>query len=168
MVLRTDLGEIVLELDRGHAPRTAANFLQYVESGYYDGGSFHRTVTVNNQPDNAVKIEVIQGAADASRKKSLLPPIPLERTSITGLRHLDGVLSMARDGPDTARDEFFICIGNQPSLDFGGKRNPDGQGFAAFGKVIRGLEIVRRIQQSHAVRQRLDPPILIRSAVVVR
>ena len=88
-------------------------------------------------------------------------PIPLERTSKTGLRHVDGTISMARDGPETATSEFFICIGDQPELDFGGRRNPDGQGFAAFGRVTAGMEVVRRIQQSPAREQRLDPPITI-------
>lgn len=163
-VLTTEQGEIVLELNRKQAPQTTANFLRYVDNGYYDGGLFHRTVTMNNQPDNAVRIEVIQGAANPARKDSLFAEIPLERTSVTGLRHIDGTISMARDGPDTARDEFFICIGDQPSLDFGGKRNPDGQGFAAFGRVVKGMEVVRRIQQSRAAQQKLDPAIRIQSA----
>jgi len=168
VLLKTDAGEIVLEINRKQAPLTATNFLKYVESGFYDGGRFHRTVTMDNQPANAIKIEVIQGAASTAREGSFFSAIPLERTSITGLRHLDGVISMARDGPDTARDEFFICIGDQPSLDFGGKRNPDGQGFAAFGKVVSGMDVVRQIQKSRATAQRLDPPVVIRSASVLQ
>ena len=70
---------------------------------------------------------------------------------------------MARDGPDTATSDLFICIGDQPELDFGGKRNPDGQGFAAFGRVLRGLDIVRQIQRSKAVDQGLTPPVTILS-----
>jgi peptidyl-prolyl cis-trans isomerase A (cyclophilin A) len=93
--------------------------------------------------------------------------VPLERTSVTGLRHLDGTLSMARDGPDTATSDFFICIGDQPSLDFGGKRNPDGQGFAAFGHVVGGMDVVRRIQAAPADGQSLTPPVRIRSITVV-
>ena len=104
---------------------------------------------------------MIQGAASAGREKEYFPAIPLERTSVTGLSHVDGALSMARDGPDTARDEFFICIGPQPSLDFGGARNPDGQGFAVFGRVTSGMDIVRRIQMSPAEGQRLTPPVKI-------
>jgi peptidyl-prolyl cis-trans isomerase A (cyclophilin A) len=68
---------------------------------------------------------------------------------------------MARDGPDTATDEFFICVGDQPELDFGGKRNPDGQGFAAFGRVVRGMDVVRRIQESPAKGETLQPPVTI-------
>ena len=87
--------------------------------------------------------------------------IALERTRATGLSHVDGAVSMARDGPDSATSDFFLCLGDQPSLDFGGRRNPDGQGFAAFGRVVRGMEVVRRIQQSPAEGQRLTPPIAI-------
>ena len=88
-------------------------------------------------------------------------PIELERTSVTGLRHIDGTLSMARGGPDSATSSFFICIGNQPALDFGGHRNLDGQGFAAFGRVTRGMDVVRKIQASAAEAQRLTPPVTI-------
>jgi peptidyl-prolyl cis-trans isomerase A (cyclophilin A) len=161
VLVETDAGQIELEIDLLHAPVTSTNFLKYVDAGLYDGGRFHRTVKPDNQPNNTVKIEVIQGAASAARETDYLPPIPLERTSVTGLSHVDGTLSMARDGPDTARDEFFICIGDQKSLDFGGARNPDGQGFAAFGRVVRGMEVVRKIQASPAVRQTLEPSVHI-------
>jgi peptidyl-prolyl cis-trans isomerase A (cyclophilin A) len=89
------------------------------------------------------------------------PPIKLERTSVTKLLHKDGTLSMARDGPDTATSDFFICIGDQPSLDYGGKRNPDGQGFAAFGRVLLGMDVVRKIQAAPAEGQTLRPAIKI-------
>ena len=142
------------------APITAYNFLRYVDQGSYRGGRFHRTARSDNQPENPVKIEVIQGGLDSLRSKDF-PPIPLERTSETGLSHKDGTISMARDGPDTATSDFFICIGDQPELDFGGKRSPDGQGFAAFGRVVRGMEVVRSIQTARARDQRLTPPIEI-------
>jgi arylsulfatase A-like enzyme/cyclophilin family peptidyl-prolyl cis-trans isomerase len=163
--LETTLGRIELELDPDAAPLTVTNFLRYVGAGLYDGGRFHRTVTLSNQPASKVKIEVIQGAANPARTNEFLPPISIERTRDTGLKHLDGVISMARDGPDTAQDEFFICIGDQPELDFGGKRNPDGQGFAAFGKVTKGMDVVRRIQAAPADGQKLTPPIRIQRAV---
>ena len=115
----------------------------------------------DNQREKPVKIAVIQGAANGGRKAEFFPAIPLERTSKTGLAHKDGVISMARDGPDTATDEFFICVGDQPELDFGGKRNPDGQGFAAFGRVVRGMDVVRRIQEAPAQGETLRPPISI-------
>jgi len=159
-VIETELGEIEVELDAARAPVTVANFLRYVDAGYYTGGVFHRTVKPDNQPNNKVKIEVIQ-AGPNPQQKELFPEIPLERTSKTGLRHIDGAISMARDGPDTAQGDFFICIGPQPELDFGGKRNPDGQGFAAFGRVVRGMDVVRKIQQSPVNAQRLTPAVKI-------
>jgi len=164
--LTTASGVIEISVDRAHAPVSAANFLRYVRGGFYDGGVFHRTVRPDNQPQNNVKIEVVQAGINPARLKDEFPPIPLERTSVTGLRHLDGTLSMARAEPDTATSDFFICIGDQPELDFGGRRNPDGQGFAAFGRVVKGMDVVRRIQASPAQGQSLTPPVAIQSAKV--
>lgn len=165
--IRTSLGDIVAVIDTVRAPVTSANFLRYVDAGMYSRGRFHRTVTPGNQPGNAVKIEVIQ-AGRAGGRAGDFAPIPLERTSATHLKHLNGTVSMARGGPDTATSDFFICIGNQPALDFGGKRNPDGQGFAAFGQVTSGMDVVRRIQQSPAQGQTLTPAIVIVSIERVR
>lgn len=161
VVIDTAAGQIEIELDTSRAPRTVANFLRYVDEPFFDGTSFYRTVTLGNQPDNLIKIEVIQGGADGT--KVAHDPIALEPTSITGLKHLDGTVSMARNGPDTATSEFFICVGDQPELDMGGRRNPDGQGFAAFGRVVKGMEIVKLIHQRAADRQRLAPPVTIRT-----
>jgi peptidyl-prolyl cis-trans isomerase A (cyclophilin A) len=161
VLLRTEAGDITLEIDSVHAPVSAANFLRYLDAGLYRNGRFQRTVTPDNQPNNAVKIEVIQGGMDTTRTAERFPPIALERTSVTGLSHKDAVLSMARGGPDTATDGFFICIGDQPELDFGGNRNADGQGFAAFGRVTAGMDVVRKIQRSAAEGQRLTPAIRI-------
>jgi peptidyl-prolyl cis-trans isomerase A (cyclophilin A) len=157
----------VLQLDAEHAPVSTANFLKYVNGGFYTNGIFHRTVKPDNQPQNNVKIEVVQAGINPEREKESFPAIALERTTKTGLKHLDGTLSMARSEPDSATSDFFICIGDQPELDFGGKRNPDGQGFAAFGKVVRGMDIVRKIQASPADGQKLTPPIRILSAKVL-
>ena len=157
----TKLGTITVEMYPNAAPITVSNFLYYVDSGLYDSGTFHRTVTMENQPNNDVKIEVIQGGVDPNRADELGMPIPLERTVDTGLRHIDGAISMARSEPDSARGDFFICVGDQPELDYGGKRNPDGQGFATFGIVIEGMDVVRRIQQSPRKEQQLTPPITI-------
>jgi peptidyl-prolyl cis-trans isomerase A (cyclophilin A) len=161
--MQTDLGVIEAVLYADQAPVTVANFLKYVQAGHYTGGQFHRTVRLNpdNQPGNAVKIEVIQGGVNPKFSEKDWPAIALERTRDTGLKHLDGTLSMARAGPDTATSDFFICVGDQPELDFGGKRNPDGQGFAAFGRVTRGLDIVRKIQTAPADGQKLTPPVRI-------
>jgi peptidyl-prolyl cis-trans isomerase A (cyclophilin A) len=164
VVIETELGSIEVELSPAQAPATVANFLRYVKAGHYDGGVFHRTVTLANQAQNKVKIEVVQAGADPAREKEAFPAIALERTRDTGLRHLDGTISMARDGPDSATSDFFICIGDQPELDFAGKRNPDGQGFAAFGRVVSGVDVVGRIQHSPAQGQVLTPPVRIVSA----
>ena len=165
--IETPLGNIDAEVDSARAPRTAANFLAYVDAGAYDNARFHRTVHEGNQPNDSVRIAVIQASTDSARGRDR-GPIALERTSVTGLRHLDGTLSMARGGPDTATSSFFICIGDQPSLDFGGRRNPDGQGFAAFGRVTSGTDVVRAIQRSAADGQRLTPAISIRRIVRLR
>jgi peptidyl-prolyl cis-trans isomerase A (cyclophilin A) len=161
VVIESDKGDIEVELDVARAPKTTANFLKYVDGGHYNGGRFHRTVTPDNQPKNKVKIEVIQAGTNLKKAKDDFKPIALERTRDTKLKHLNGTISMARDEPDTATSDFFICIGNQPELDFGGKRNPDGQGFAAFGKVVKGMEVVQAIQKAPADGQTLKPPIRI-------
>jgi peptidyl-prolyl cis-trans isomerase A (cyclophilin A) len=164
VVIRTDLGDIEVDVDSIHAPITSANFLRYVDLGFYRFGRFHRTVRADNQPDNKVKIAVVQAGLDSLRVKDF-PPIKLERTKVTGILHKEGTISMARDGPDTATSDFFICIGDQPALDYGGKRNPDGQGFAAFGRVILGMDVVRKIQAAPARGQVLEPPVRILSIV---
>jgi peptidyl-prolyl cis-trans isomerase A (cyclophilin A) len=185
IVLETEHGAITIRLDADKAPRTVANFLAYVDAGVYDGGIFHRTVRLDNQsnanlmaeaigagispgadrtqlPNDAIAIEVIQGGINPARSGELNPPIALERTSETGLRHLDGTISMARLTPDSAVSDFFICINDQPELDFGGRRNPDRQGFAAFGSVEEGMDVVRTIQTQPSDGQSLQPPVVIR------
>jgi peptidyl-prolyl cis-trans isomerase A (cyclophilin A) len=161
VLIKTEKGDIEVELDAAKAPATVANFLRYVDGHFYDGGRFHRTVTKGNQPASNVKIEVIQAGINPALAKVEFPPIKLERTRDSKLPHKDGTISMARDGPDTATSDFFICIGDQPELDFRGKRNPDGQGFAAFGRVIKGMDVVRTIQAGAANDQTLNPPIKI-------
>jgi peptidyl-prolyl cis-trans isomerase A (cyclophilin A) len=161
VLIQTEGGDIVVEIDAARAPGTAANFLKYVDGGFYNGGRFHRTVTPDNQPTDAVRIEVVQADINRDRAKEGFPAIALERTKDTGLSHKDGAISMARGGPDSATSSFFICIGDQPSLDFGGQRNKDGQGFAAFGRVVKGMDVVRKIQRSPAEKQSLAPPIKI-------
>jgi len=167
--VQTTLGDIVLELDAAKAPNTTANFLRYVDAGHYDGGTFHRTVKPDNQPESTIKIEVIQAGVHADKAKAGFAPITLERTNATGLLHKDGVVSMARGTADSATSGWFICINDQPSLDFGGLRNPDGQGFAAFGRVVSGMDVVRKIQQApssadrktNTEAQKLTPPISV-------
>jgi len=157
----TGLGDIEAKIFHQQAPVTAGNFLHYIDQGFYTGGHFYRTVTPDNQPDDAICIEVIQGGINPLREGHRGAPIPLERTTETGLSHTDGTLSMSRYTPDSAHSEIFICIGDQPDLDFGGMRNPDGQGFAAFGRVTSGMDVVRAIQLSQRDGQALTPPIII-------
>ena len=162
VVVETELGSFELEVDVDRAPVTAANFLRYVDGGHYDGGTFHRTVHEDNQPNDSIRIAVIQGSRNREAAEARASPGSLlERTSETGVTHRDGTISMARGGPDTATHSFFICIGDQPSLDFGGKRNADGQGFAAFGRVVEGMEVVRAIHRAPHEAQRLTPPVRI-------
>jgi len=164
VVLETDAGRMVLALDLDKAPLSTCNFLAYVTDGDYDGGSFFRTV-VRQTNANPHPIDVIQAATPRGSDDDSRPPIPLERTRDTGLRHVAGAVSMARDGPDTATSSFFIVTQDTPALDFGGGRNPDGQGFAAFGHLVEGLDVARRVQMSPANgEEQLTPPVVIRSA----
>ncbi len=144
VVMETRLGAVEIELYTSKAPITVENFLALVDGGHYDGGSFYRTVTLVNDKGSP-KIEVIQGGR--GRQPSPFPPITHETTEQTGILHIDGTISMARGKVGTASSEFFICIGDQPGLDFGNQRNSDLQGFAAFGKVIKGMDIVKAINQ---------------------
>jgi len=144
--ISTNMGDIVVEVYTDLAPVTAQNFLNHVEKGTYTNSLLYRVVRMDNQPFNEVKIEVIQGGLFEDDLLEAIPPIIHETTEATGILHTDGVISMARMEPGSASTEFFICIGDQPSLDFGGKRNPDGQGFAAFGRVVTGMEVARAIQ----------------------
>jgi peptidyl-prolyl cis-trans isomerase A (cyclophilin A) len=174
VVLETDKGEIEIEIDLARAPITAGNFLKYLDGGLYDGGRFTRTVRPNTENRTDYPIQVIQATINPARRAEAFPAIALERTNTTGILHKNGVISMARsNAADTATNQFFICIGDQPELDFGGKRNADGQGFAAFGRVIIGMDVVEAIQRSPvakstqdktALTQNLAPPIAISKA----
>jgi peptidyl-prolyl cis-trans isomerase A (cyclophilin A) len=164
VLLATDAGDIEIEVDTVRAPITAANFLHYVDARLFDEGVFHRAVRPDNQQEKPVKIAVIQARANRVRQAEFPPAIQLERTNATKLLHKNGTISMARAEPDSGRSEFFICVGDQPSLDYGGARNPDGQGFAAFGRVVRGMDVVRKIQMAPAKGETLTPPIRIVSA----
>jgi peptidyl-prolyl cis-trans isomerase A (cyclophilin A) len=167
VVFETDKGNIEIEVDATHAPLTAANFLKYVDGGFYDGGTINRAVRPDNTVRHDVEIQVIQFQIARARQRDEFPPVPLERTSVTGVTHVDGAVSMARGGPDTATGSFSIVIGDQPEMNFGGKRNPDGQGFAAFGRVVSGMDVVKAIQASPTGPrgpygpESLNPPIAI-------
>jgi peptidyl-prolyl cis-trans isomerase A (cyclophilin A) len=165
VTIETAPGAIVLAIDTAHAPITAANFLKYVDGGFYDGGRFHRATRPDNYtpaPPNRPAMELIQGGINPARRADAFPPIALERTSVTGLKHVAGTVSMARGtAADTATSDFFILLDDQPSLDVGGKRFDDEQGAAAFGRVIAGLDVVRKIQQQPVNGQNLTPPVAI-------
>lgn len=173
VIMKTAEGDIVIELHADAAPVTVANFLRHVDGGHYDGATFYRTVTYENDNGNP-KIEVIQGGlGDASP----FEPIAHEDTDATGIRHTDGVLSMARGEVGTASSEFFIVIGEQPGLDKGEVRNPDRQGFAAFGRVTEGMDVVRRIHgkpanapsdSPYTEGQIIEEPVVIESVRRVR
>ncbi len=167
VVIETELGDIKIKIYQDDAPVTAANFLKYVDGDHFRGASLYRVVRKGNQPDNDIKIEVIQGGLGRSEHEGRLPPIEHETTDKTGVLHKDGVISMARLAPGTASSEFFICVGDQPELDLGGRRNPAGQGFAAFGKVIAGMDVVRKIHQEPADGQSLASPIGITAVLKV-
>lgn len=161
--ISTGLGEIVIELDSAAAPKTTANFLYYVSHGLYDSTTFFRVCTPENESKRQVRIEVIQGGKVAEKQEAR--PVEFESTKLTGLKHIAGTISMARNGPQTATSQFFICVTDEPELDFEGSRNPDGQGFAAFGRVISGMEVVKRIQRLPEKEQMLLQPVLIISVI---
>lgn len=171
--VETALGNIDIAVDTQHAPITAANFLKYVDAKLYDGGRFHRATRPDNYtpaPPDKPAMAIIQAGINPQRRGESFDAIPLERTSVTGPRHVVGTVSMARAAQaDTARSDFFICLDDQPSLDFGGKRFDDGPGAAAFGRVVNGMDVVRRIQQQPTNkdaetamgRQALTPAVII-------
>ena len=157
VAIQTSAGTIVVRLDTARAPGTTTNFLHYVDVGTYNGTTFYRTVSKANEPGS--KIEVIQGGLNPQAPNPMIRPIALEPTSKTGLHNTDGAISMARTSdPNSGSTEFFLCIGDNRFLDAGG---PTGPGYAAFGKVIRGADIVRKIQRSHANGETLAPPVRI-------
>ena len=169
VTLQTTVGAIHIELYSEKAPISVANFLRYADDGYFNNTSFYRAVRYEND-NGSPKIEVIQGGIGDGERA--YPMIRHESTNITGLKHLDGTLSMSRGAVDTATSDFFICIGDQSGLDYGASRNSDGLGFAAFGRVTSGMDIVRKIHQmpsdkltdnSYVKGQLINNPIIIKT-----
>ncbi len=165
--LSTEFGDIVVEVYPETAPLSAGQFLRYIKEDRITGGTFFRTVTPENQPDDSIRIQVVQGSLSL-RSGHGLPPIPHETTETTGLRHRHGTVSLARAQPGTANTSFFICIGEQPELDYGGQRNPDGLGFAAFAQVVEGMEVVEILHRQPAEDQYFPDPIAIETITVIR
>jgi len=163
--VETGLGSFVIEVDPEVAPVSVAHYLAHVDRGLLDGGAVYRIVTLANQaPETRHKIEVVQwGMNRPDDKPPPLPPIVHETTRQSGLRHLDGTVSMARAQPGSATAEYFVCVGDQPELDFGGGRNPDGLGFAAFGRVVDGMDVIRALHSRGEADQYLAQPIRVRS-----
>ncbi|MBJ2174878.1 peptidylprolyl isomerase [Aureibaculum sp. A20] len=158
-LIETSLGEIEIELYDNKAPITVQNFLQYVDSTAYNNSSFFRTCTKENEAERTIKIQVIQGGNIT--EETVRAPIKIETTAETEVLHKNGTISMARSEPNSATSSFFICINEQPELNFGGKRNPDGHGFAAFGQVTKGMDVVLKIQSQKNKNQQLLEPIEI-------
>lgn len=163
VVINTKFGEIEIELYPEQAPKTVAAFLSYIDSGYYKDAAFYRVLRDDEQPINAPKAELIQGGLWQTNYKlaATIPGIIHETTQQTQILHKDGTISLARQEPGTANTEFFICVGDQPGFDYGGANNPDGQGYAAFGKVIKGMPVVKSIYNAPESDGAFDPLIYI-------
>lgn len=164
VLIETKFGDIELELYPGKAPKTVAAFLANIDAGIYKNGSFYRVLKADDMPTD-FNTGIIQGGTwqSVDQQENPLHGIPHESTKQTGLSHIDGIISMARKDTGSASTEFFICIGDQSSLDFGRKGNPDGQGYAAFGKVFQGMNIVRKIQAQKSSGENFIEKIEIRS-----
>lgn len=163
VAIETRLGNIEVELYIDKAPKSAGAFLSYIDSGYYRNAAFYRVLNQDNQPSDAFKAALIQGGIWRTNHKLFLSlkGIPHETTKQTGVLHKDGIISLARQEPGTATTEFFICLGDQPGFDYGGVNNPDKQGYAAFGKVVKGMDIVRTIYDRPEDDQAFTPPVAI-------
>jgi peptidyl-prolyl cis-trans isomerase A (cyclophilin A) len=163
--IQTSIGDIEVELYGAQAPKTVTAFLSYVDSGFYKNTTFYRVLNDENQPSDAFKSEIIQGGIWGLGRNKPLPGIPHEPTSQTHILHKDGTISLARLQPGTATTEFFICIGDQPGYDFGGENNPDGQGYAAFGRVVKGMDIIKKIYNQPENDQYFTPRVPIYNIV---
>lgn len=163
VVMDTQAGPIKIELYPDKAPATVAAFLANVDSGFFKRSSFYRVLRYDNQITGEPHSYLIQGGLwEANPElKERMKQIPHESTQQTGLLHKRGVISMARNEPGTATTEFFICMQDEPGLDFGGENNHDGLGYAAFGKVIEGMDIAEKIHKHREHKQRFWPPVVI-------
>ncbi len=163
VLIRTQAGDIEVELYPRQAPRTAVAFLSYVDSGYYKNGNFYRVLNEDNQVTGAGISKLIQGGIWKTKHAlaTSLSGVPHETTQQTHILHTDGVISLARMEPGSATTEFFICVGDQPGFDYGGENNPDGQGYASFGKVVKGMDVVRAIYGMPENDQSFVPPVKI-------
>ncbi len=164
--METSAGRIVIEVEVVKAPITAANFLRYVDERRLDGATFYRAMS------SIPGMGLVQGGVNNDPAR-VLPPIAHEPTTLTGLSHIDGAVSMARYAPGTATGDFFISVGPTPSYDAGRPFSVDADGFAVFGRVVQGMEVVRAILaaptsptegEGFMRGQMLDPKITILQA----
>ncbi len=162
IVIETGLGDIEVELFPEQAPKTVAAFLSYIDSGFYNNTSFYRVLKTEELPSET-NTGIIQGGMWQTNpaKKIMIPGIIHETTKQTGLTHESGTISLARLEPGSGNTEFFICIGDQSPLDAGRKGTEDGQGYAAFGRVFKGMAIVRKIQAKKSQGDKFDEKIAI-------
>jgi peptidyl-prolyl cis-trans isomerase A (cyclophilin A) len=165
--IETTFGDIIVELYPEKAPKTVAAFLSYVDSGYFKNGSFYRVLKEEDEPSSSFKSNLIQGGIwqTNNKKQVSITVIPHETTKQTGILHKNGTISLARNAPGTASTEFFIVIGDQPAYDYGGDANADGQGFAAFGSVIQGMDVVKQIHEQPDNETNFKPPLPITDIV---
>jgi peptidyl-prolyl cis-trans isomerase A (cyclophilin A) len=167
--IETNFGDIIVELYPEKAPKTVAAFLSYVDSGYYKDASFYRVLKAEDQPSGSFRSDLVQGGIWQTKNKLQLslPGISLETTKQTGLHHKSGTITLARTGPDSGNTEFFILTGDEAgkSYDYGGDANADGQGFAAFGQVIEGMDVVKDIHEQPDNATSFTPPIAIKNIV---
>ena len=161
--IETQFGDIEVELYPDQAPKSVAAILSYVDAGYYKRSSFYRVLNEDNQPMGSASVALIQGGIYKKTELDTvkIATIPHESTGVTKLLHTNGTLSLARQAPGTASTEFFICIGDQPGFDQGGGNNPDKEGYAAFGKVTKGMDVVLKIYKKPSNGEMLAPEIII-------
>jgi len=163
VLIETKLGDIEVEIYPDKAPETCKAFLSYIKEDLYKDASFYRVLNADNQASDAPKAELIQGGIWQTNPDKLqtLKGIPHESTERTGILHKTGTISLAREAPGSANSEFFIVIGDQPGYDSGGANNPDHLGYAAFGRVVRGMDIVMLLYNKPESGQSFEPPIPI-------
>ena len=163
IIIETEMGDIEVELFKDKAPKTTAAFLSYIDSGFYNNSSFYRVLKTDEFP-SANNTGIIQGGMWQTNpvKNQTISGIEHESTKLTGLTHESGTISLARLAPGTASTEFFICIGDQTPLDYGRRGTEDGQGFAAFGQVFKGMTVVRNIQAKKSHGDKFEEKIVIK------
>ncbi|TCR65318.1 peptidylprolyl isomerase [Bosea sp. BK604] len=162
--VETECGGFTIRVNTDKAPVSSATFLAHVRGGHLDGSSVFRILNERNQPDDLHKVSTVQWGW-YEQKDNTLPfeRPPIEPTSVTGLRHVRGTMSMARRGTGTPGSEYFIILRDEPELDFGGRRNPDGQGFSAFARVIEGFDTLERLHARGEDGQFVKRPIPVLS-----